>query len=236
MPGIPPNHATLPSERFGASGDSTPDDSHLQSGDERSLFSSALDGYTSSKSSPPASPHITDETFAAHLQLVGTEPGPGHANHAFLNAPLFTSAARGHGSNGGSNGAFSQWGFVGADIHGLSIIKNRGHDLDHDPRLFCNIAAPLSVFICGSQGSGKSHTLSVLLENYLTQSTTNHLPRPLAGIVFYYDSLTSEISGSPCEASYLSSNPDIAVRVLCSRTNISNIKVRRRPHLTSTIS
>jgi hypothetical protein len=30
----------------------------------------------------------------------------------------------------------------------------------HDPRIFFNTAAPSSTFICGSQGSGKSHTSS----------------------------------------------------------------------------
>ncbi|CAG8977997.1 hypothetical protein HYALB_00000666 [Hymenoscyphus albidus] len=37
-----------------------------------------------------------------------------------------------------------------------------------DPRLFFDIVSPSSTFICGSQGLGKSHTLSCLLENCLT--------------------------------------------------------------------
>ena len=32
-----------------------------------------------------------------------------------------------------------------------------------DPRLLINVSAPLSAFICGLQGSGKSHTMSCLL-------------------------------------------------------------------------
>lgn len=34
-----------------------------------------------------------------------------------------------------------------------------------DERLFLNINAPWSAFICGSQGSGKSHTLSCIIES-----------------------------------------------------------------------
>lgn len=101
--------------------------------------------------------------------------------------------------------------------------------LDIDPRIFFNVAAPSSTFICGSQGSGKSHTLSCLLENCLFPSDVGKLPRPLTGLVFHYDSFISDGGGSPCEATFLSSNPDIRVRVLCSPTNIRTIQVRLAP-------
>ncbi|KAJ6438966.1 Tryptophan 2-halogenase [Purpureocillium lavendulum] len=78
-----------------------------------------------------------------------------------------------------------------------------------DLRLYQNITVPSSVFICGSQGSGKSHTLGCMLENCLIPSDANRLPRPLKGIVFHYDSFTSDAGGAPCEAAYLSSHPDI---------------------------
>ncbi|KAF4499430.1 hypothetical protein FAGAP_4388 [Fusarium agapanthi] len=54
-------------------------------------------------------------------------------------------------------------------------------------RLFYNVAAPASTFICGSQGSGKSYTLSTILENCLISSKANQLPNPLTGLVFHYD-------------------------------------------------
>lgn len=170
---------------------------------------------------------IVDETLAAHLKLVNIKSDTGSASHEVTTAPLFIEAVRAanDANTTASSDAFTQWGFLGADVRGLDAMKTYSYAPRRDPRVFCNVAAPLSVFICGSQGSGKSHTLSVFLENYLVESVTNQLPRPLTGIVFYYDSLTSEFSGSPCEASYLSSNPNISVRVLCSRTNISNIKV-----------
>ncbi|KAJ1325547.1 DNA double-strand break repair helicase HerA and related ATPase [Microdochium nivale] len=93
-----------------------------------------------------------------------------------------------------------------------------------DSRIFQNVAAPSSAFICGSQGSGKSHTLSCMLENCLLSSEQGCLPKPLAGVVFHYDTFTSDLSGMPCEAAYLASNPDIKVRVLCAPTNIATIK------------
>lgn len=95
---------------------------------------------------------------------------------------------------------------------------------DNLEMFYYNVAAPSSIFICGSQGSGKSHTLSCLLENCLFQSDANELPRPLTGLLFDYDSLTSDDKGSPCEASFLASNPNVKVRVLCAPTNTGFIK------------
>ncbi|KXJ90572.1 hypothetical protein Micbo1qcDRAFT_164147 [Microdochium bolleyi] len=91
-------------------------------------------------------------------------------------------------------------------------------------RIFQNVAAPSSAFICGSQGSGKSHTLSCMLENCLLPSKQGCLPKPLAGVVFHYGTFTSDSSGIPCEAAYLASNPDIKVRVLCAPTNLETMK------------
>ena len=87
-----------------------------------------------------------------------------------------------------------------------------------DHRIFLNVNAPWSAFICGSQGSGKSHTLSCMLENSLISSRLGELPRPLAGIVFHYDRYSSYTSSQICEAAYLCS-AGIPVRVLVSPTN-----------------
>jgi Cdc6-like AAA superfamily ATPase len=102
-------------------------------------------------------------------------------------------------------------------------------DCDFDPRLFYNIAAPSSVFICGSQGTGKSHTLACLLENCLVPSEVNVLPRPLTGVVFHYDTFNSDTGGLPCEAAHLSTSSSVKVRVLCSPTNIRQIRVSTSP-------
>ncbi|PZD22682.1 DUF3435 multi-domain protein, partial [Pyrenophora tritici-repentis] len=68
-----------------------------------------------------------------------------------------------------------------------------------------NTDSPWSAFLCGSQGSGKSHTLSCMLENCLLTDETilprvGLNPHPLAGLVFHYD----RCQGSGvCEAAYL---------------------------------
>ncbi|CAG9977974.1 unnamed protein product [Clonostachys byssicola] len=144
----------------------------------------------------------------------------------FATAPLFTENVRlavDYESSGPDDEPiFSQYGLLGGDVTAGKLDRLRTGGLD--PRVFYNTAAPSSTFICGSQGSGKSHTLSVLLENSLAKSVANVLPRPLTGLLFHRDSFVSETAGAPCEAAYLSSNPAISVRVLCAPSNIMNIR------------
>ena len=92
-----------------------------------------------------------------------------------------------------------------------------------DSRLFVNMAAPWSAFICGSQGSGKSHTLSCMLEASLKPSGLGVLPKPLAGMVFHYDKFTGFSASQICEAAYLSSE-SISVTVLVSPSNFYRMK------------
>lgn len=135
--------------------------------------------------------------------------------------PIFTEAVREYAHSLAANlkdKPFSQYGLLAGDISGLTPASS-------DNRLFWNISAPSSFFICGSQGSGKSHTLSCLLENALAPGPATTLPRPLTGIVFHYDTFVSDTGGSPCEAAWLASNKGIKVRVLCPPTNVSTLKV-----------
>lgn len=139
--------------------------------------------------------------------------------------PIFTEAVRQHAVNThhkrgrpSHQAPFSQYGLLAGDASGVNPGKQ-------DPRIFYNVDAPSSMFICGSQGSGKSHTLSCLLESCLLNSEANTLKKPLTGIVFHYDTFVSDAGGSPCKAAYISSNPNVDVRVLCSPTNVVQIKV-----------
>jgi DNA replication protein DnaC len=100
-----------------------------------------------------------------------------------------------------------------------------------DKRLFFNVTTPSSIFICGSQGSGKSHTLSCLLENCLVDSDATVLPRPLSALLFHYDTFISDDGGSPCEAAFLASLPGVRVRIICAPTNLSTIRVSQVSHL-----
>ena len=88
-----------------------------------------------------------------------------------------------------------------------------------DNRLFVNMNAPWSAFICGSQGSGKSHTLSCMLEAALWQPDLGELKKPLSAMVFHYDKFSSS---QICEAAYLSSK--IPVKVLVSPSNYKTMK------------
>lgn len=134
--------------------------------------------------------------------------------HEVQTAPIFTETIRAAAAAAGGT-LFSQFGLLGGDTH---------HPSQSEEMYYYNVTAPSSTFICGSQGSGKSHTLSCLLENCLFKTDANELPRPLTAIVFHYDTFTSDDKGSPCEAAYLASNPAASVRVLCAPTNISTMR------------
>ncbi|KAH7111372.1 hypothetical protein EDB81DRAFT_671448 [Dactylonectria macrodidyma] len=162
------------------------------------------------------------QELKAHMRLLRIEE---HSDeiHDVFSTPIFTenvgkSLFDAHKTKSGyKKKALPQYGLLAGDI-------SAGGEPNESVRLFYNVAAPSSVFICGSQGSGKSHTLATLLENCLVQSVANALTRPLAGLVFHYDSAVSDAGGLPCEAAYLSSNKNVNVRVLCPPTNTATIK------------
>ena len=116
---------------------------------------------------------------------------------------------------------FPQYGLLGGLSEVLKAQEKSGEFHRRDPRILFNVATPSSTFICGSQGSGKSHTLSCLLENCLSSSIAGRLPSPLTGLLFHYDAFISDYGGSPCEAAFLASDLEIEVKVLCSPTNLS---------------
>lgn len=154
------------------------------------------------------------------LRLDASESEP----HELITAPMFTMPVLKHAESilsGQAEQVFPQYGLLAGMA---DTMKSDDVNSTPDPRLFFNIGAPSSTFICGSQGSGKSHTLSCLLENCLLPSDAGKLPKPLTGLLFHYDTFVSDHGGSPCEAAFLSSNPDIKVRVLCSPANLKTIK------------
>lgn len=113
----------------------------------------------------------------------------------------------------------------GSDESGVAVRPNGQSDETKtgDSRLFLNMNAPWSAFICGSQGSGKSHTLSCMLEAALKESQLGKLPHPLAGMVFHYDKFTGLGESQICEASYLIS-AGIPVTVMVSSSNFYRMK------------
>ncbi|KAF7944210.1 hypothetical protein EAE96_010612 [Botrytis aclada] len=153
---------------------------------------------------------IEEEEYALHLKLLKDDTtGCDRDNQQYI-TPIFTASLRDQ---------IEQYGLIA----GHSSILTNSEDRK-DPRLFYNIAAPFSAFICGSQGSGKSHTLSCLLENCLTNSSVSTVKKPLSALLFHYDAFIGDVKGTPAEAAYLASNPDIKVRVLCPPTNFRTIE------------
>ena len=96
-------------------------------------------------------------------------------------------------------------------------------ETNRDSRLFVNMNAPWSAFICGSQGSGKSHTLSCMLEAALKPSRLGPLPRSLCGMVFHYDKFTGFAASQICEAASLAST-GVPVTILVSSSNFYRMK------------
>lgn len=96
-----------------------------------------------------------------------------------------------------------QFGFIGC----LSDKSFSGPDA----KIFQNKNVPFPSFICGVQGSGKSHTTATMLENALIPS--KHLGRlkaPVSALVFSYGDWSSGGAGFDIsEAAYLSA-PDPA--------------------------
>jgi hypothetical protein len=75
-----------------------------------------------------------------------------------------------------------QYGFLG-------VTQDRS-------KLFLNTNIPFSAFICGVQGSGKSHSTSCLLENALIPSKhLGRLENPLSALVFSYGQFSGDGSG-----------------------------------------
>lgn len=115
-----------------------------------------------------------DEHLDTHLALLSGSITK-QDQHELASTPIFTKPVIQH-----SRHAFNQYGFLAgaSDILDTNSYSGEGESFE-DPRVFFNISAPSSAFICGSQGSGKSHTLSCLLENCLLKSNVSKLENPL---------------------------------------------------------
>jgi hypothetical protein len=75
----------------------------------------------------------------------------------------------------------------------------------HEATIFHNTNVPFSTFICGVQGSGKSHSTACMLENALIPSPQlGHLRAPVSALVFSYGEFSNGGSGfSVSEAAFL---------------------------------
>ncbi|GAM35382.1 hypothetical protein TCE0_017r03673 [Talaromyces pinophilus] len=121
----------------------------------------------------------------------------------------------------------SQFGLLG------HLASQQSEDLV-DPRVMLNTNTPFSAFICGLQGSGKSHTTSCIIENCsLPFPALGVLKKPLSTLVLHYNEYSSNVSNQPSEAAFLAStmpeyskkfHKSIPVRVLTSPSNFHNLE------------
>ena len=113
--------------------------------------------------------------------------------HDVVTAPLFSRAIM-----EAHREVFPQYGLFGTS-----------NDVDdaNDQRIYMNTNAPFATLICGVQGSGKSHSVSTILENCLIKdSRIGKSKTQLCGLVCHVDpagSSTGVGGGKVCEAASL---------------------------------
>lgn len=133
-----------------------------------------------------------NQNLATHLALLSGS-SLRQDEHELHSTPIFTPAVLEHAKH-----AFDQYGFL-AGVSSIMEANTHADEAFEDPRVFFNISAPSSAFICGSQGSGKSHTLSCLLENCLIVSGVSKLESPLVSCASMVSRLFPNIqSGRSC--------------------------------------
>ncbi|KAL2850427.1 hypothetical protein BJX68DRAFT_90932 [Aspergillus pseudodeflectus] len=101
-----------------------------------------------------------------------------------------------------------------------------------DPRVVLNTNVPFSAFICGLQGSGKSHTTSCIIENCsMGLPVLGKLKQSVSTLVLHFNEYSSNVNSQPSEAAFLASvlpqyasqQKRLPVRVLVSPTNYHNL-------------
>ncbi|KNZ73824.1 hypothetical protein J132_09465 [Termitomyces sp. J132] len=165
--------------------------------------------------------------------------------HDLSTAPLITREAYDYG---GYSKSSSQYGVLGRVVstHQKSLCEK-----PDDPRIYLNTVcrktiskihmsylplknAPFSALVCGVQGSGKSHTVSVILESMMLSNcpSTGLLNKALSGLVLHFGE--GGPSSLPSEAAWLamSSCLDVnppEVRVFVSQSSLNTMKTVYAP-------
>jgi len=158
--------------------------------------------------------HVRRASFTRYTQFLNSTAGL-QLGDALLDemkiAPLFTYEVKNRLKDSHPE-AFVQYGLLGQ-------VQEDREAKDVNP-MFLNTNTPFSIFLCGSQGSGKSHTMSCVLENCLMADKDVSVSRSnLSGLVFHYDRMLGESIAQPA---YLSSH--IPTRVLVSPSNLGRMR------------
>ncbi|KAF8974343.1 hypothetical protein BDZ97DRAFT_1647459 [Flammula alnicola] len=126
----------------------------------------------------------------------------------------------------GRHGRAAQYGVLGKVL--AVHYKDQTENLE-DERLYLNTNAPFSAIVCGVQGSGKSHTVSTILENMLISgfSPIGSLAKALCGLVLHYGE--GGANSLPSEAAWLSASLSShvigpPVRVYVSRASLQTMR------------
>ncbi|KAL2833312.1 hypothetical protein BDW59DRAFT_180079 [Aspergillus cavernicola] len=101
-----------------------------------------------------------------------------------------------------------------------------------DVRVMLNTNIPFSAFVCGVQGSGKSHTTACIIENCsMTMPALGTLKKSISTLVLQFDEYSSTVSSQPSEAAFLArvmpqyaQEQPVPLRVLVSPTNFNSLK------------
>ncbi|KAI9767672.1 MAG: hypothetical protein M1840_005543 [Geoglossum simile] len=137
---------------------------------------------------------ILDQQLALlDLDNTDTPEGGELPTGSIENAVLFSARVM-------ARGVPPQYGLMGRSANWKELFPTT----PADSLFFLNTNIPFSAFICGVQGSGKSHTTSCLIENFLVRSPVlGVLHKPLSALVFHFAELASRSNFQPSEAAYL---------------------------------
>ncbi|MCJ1473496.1 hypothetical protein MMC13_002147 [Lambiella insularis] len=197
--------------------------------DSVEIITHGVSGTSLTHSNTSNSKKLRRDVHEGFLEIEDQDPtsrGKGSHHEEIKTAPLFSGPVLDHYNSA----ALPQYGLLGRRMQDYNDtappLLDAELDTEYtndDDRIFLNANTPWSTFICGSQGSGKSHTLSCMLENCLLKSQIGNLPKPLSALVFHYDKFTSYTSNQICEAAYLCS-AGLPVKVLVAPTNFWRMK------------
>ncbi|KAI0291705.1 hypothetical protein BC826DRAFT_1092279 [Russula brevipes] len=150
-----------------------------------------------------ANSHIQADVRIYNGEDIDVSSDDVHNAHEQKTAPLLT---RGAYRVEKIQRAIGQYGVFGTIVEsGLSLAQSPLTTSDSDStRLYLNTNTPLSALVCGVQGSGKSHTVSVILENMFVTGcrALGRLVKPLSGLVLHVGETGA--CAAPCEAAYVS--------------------------------
>ncbi|KAJ3490105.1 hypothetical protein NLI96_g1681 [Meripilus lineatus] len=119
------------------------------------------------------------------------------SKHELMTAPLLTREAY---LEAGFYAHVTQYGVLGS---AKRIYDHNEYEIPAEERLYINTNAPFSALVCGVQGSGKSHTVAVLLESMFIPAypAIGSLEKPLCGLVLHFGE--GGKSTRPCEAAFV---------------------------------